>query len=247
MAPYMATLSQQPEYKGVSFVRVDIEACPVRVRQRSHARPRRRSRLGARPLLGRAAAARHGADAVLAPLARARAQALGAKMQVLAAPTYHFYREGAQPRTDNAATPQPWPAHSATAPPRPLAADSPAPFPPLLPWRRARAGTLLDSSSGALPAKLMELLAKHKGAGSKPRANWLLVALLGGVAAACLLAVSAALKDAPAAPVAAGAPPAAARPGDAEAAAPEEQESEPLLRAPAKKSAGGPSKGARQA
>jgi hypothetical protein len=111
----------------------------------------------------------------------------------------------------------------------------------------ARAGTLLDSFSGALPAKLMELLAKHKGAGSKPRANWLLVALLGGVAAACLLAVSAALKDAPAAPVAAAAPPAEARPGDAEAAAPEEQESEPLLRAPAKKSAGGPSKGARQA
>jgi hypothetical protein len=30
MAQYMTALSQQPEYKGVNFVRVDIEACPVR-------------------------------------------------------------------------------------------------------------------------------------------------------------------------------------------------------------------------
>jgi hypothetical protein len=119
----------------------------------------------------------------------------------------------------------------------------------------ACAGTLLDSFSGALPQKLMELLARHKGEGSKPRANWLLVALLGGVAAAVTFAVRAALQDAPAAHQAAAsrpAAPASSRQGDASGDAvaaplPPPEEQEERVRAPAKKSGSGPSKGARQA
>jgi hypothetical protein len=35
MAPYLPALSQQPEFKSVTFLRVDIEACPVRAAARA--------------------------------------------------------------------------------------------------------------------------------------------------------------------------------------------------------------------
>jgi len=66
MAPYMAALAAQPGFKGVTFVRVDIEACPAR------------------------------ADEALTRVsAHSPPQALGARLGVNMAPTYHFYRDSA--------------------------------------------------------------------------------------------------------------------------------------------------------
>ena len=109
----------------------------------------------------------------------------------------------------------------------------------------------MDSFSGAVPQKLMELLAKHKGDAPR-RGPWVLLALLAGVAGAGAWAIASAMRDVsapepPAPPPAGTALAADAAPGVAEVdALPGPPAAEGAARAPAKKASAAPSKGARR-
>jgi hypothetical protein len=205
MAPYLTALSQQPEFRGVSFVRVDLEACAVRVVPAA--------------ARARAVSARRSLTHV-----RAAAQALGAKNAVLSAPTYHFYRKGAPRRCAPLAAP---------------ISDAAG---------RLSSGALLDSFSGALPHKLMELLGKHKGDAPAQRGGLKLLALLVAVSAGVAAALVFGAQPAPPPPPP---PPPQTRTDEDDReppAAPLADEGDPQRRvAPAKKAAGEPSKGAQMA
>ncbi len=112
-----------------------------------------------------------------------------------------------------------------------------------------RGGALLDSFSGAIPQKLMELLQKHKPDAGPARANWKLLALTGvlvaGVAAALRQSQRSALQALPAAAQSlvgepAG-PDAALLPRDER---PDEEEEAPARQGPPAKAASTPSRGA---
>lgn len=110
-----------------------------------------------------------------------------------------------------------------------------------------RGGVLVESFSGAVPQKLLELLAKHKDPAGTRASSWKLVALTGLLVTGVALALRGGRPSQREEAVTAPATAAAEQPAASGAGTGEEEEAPPVRQGPAAKPASAPSRGATHA